>query len=276
MSNFITFRDDIITNAEIIKYPDGQHSVKLDLEKLDVKSKVYIKCCVKNWIDLEILACLIAALRKNDFDIWSIDFKYLFGLRSDRAFNPGEPNYMRDVLGKVIKSFEVPTVQIMQAHNYISAGYCGATSYSMLQNLVMTTSIDSALVAGDKSILELEGYDFLQRHHAAFSKKRKNGSFNISLDEGCQKLIKSIPEDHPIIIYDDLCDGGGTFIAEAQYLRDILNVKNPLHLIVTHGLFTKGLAPIYEYFDKIITTNSYQNLSYLPNRKLEVSDVYAN
>lgn len=55
--------------------------------------------------------------------------------------------------------------------------------------------------------------------------------------------------DLPLLIVDDICDGGGTFIALARVLRE--RTRRPLYLYVTHGLFTKGLAPLQAHFDGV-------------------------
>jgi len=62
-------------------------------------------------------------------------------------------------------------------------------------------------------------------------------------------------QDKRVLILDDLCDGGATFITAAKALKE-LGVKN-IALCVSHGLFSKGLeemkaAGIIEFF----TTNS--------------------
>lgn len=53
------------------------------------------------------------------------------------------------------------------------------------------------------------------------------------------------------VIVDDICDGGGTFIGLAKELK----VRNAgsLSLVVTHGLFTKGVRDLLRYFDNIYT-----------------------
>ena len=51
------------------------------------------------------------------------------------------------------------------------------------------------------------------------------------------------PEDDirksSVIIVDDICDGGGTFIGLAEKLRKSYGVKN-IGLLVSHGIFSKG------------------------------------
>jgi ribose-phosphate pyrophosphokinase len=54
------------------------------------------------------------------------------------------------------------------------------------------------------------------------------------------------------VIIDDLCDGGGTFLAIASQIK-------PAHitLIVTHGIFSKGFDVFKGTFDEIIVSDSY-------------------
>jgi ribose-phosphate pyrophosphokinase len=58
-----------------------------------------------------------------------------------------------------------------------------------------------------------------------------------------------------VIMIDDICDGGKTFIEIAK----ILKTKNvgKIILYVTHGLFSKGLEPLFQSgIDEIYTTDS--------------------
>lgn len=54
-----------------------------------------------------------------------------------------------------------------------------------------------------------------------------------------------------ILIVDDICDGGGTFVGLAGLLKDY----DP-HLWVTHGYFTQGLAELKKHYSHIYTTDS--------------------
>lgn len=61
--------------------------------------------------------------------------------------------------------------------------------------------------------------------------------------------------ERPVVIVDDLCDAGGTFLGLAAELA--LFNTGPLHLAVTHGLFTKGLDTLFGVFDQIYTLDIY-------------------
>lgn len=58
-----------------------------------------------------------------------------------------------------------------------------------------------------------------------------------------------------VLIVDDICDGGATFIALASKLKQ-RGVTN-IHLAVSHGIFSKGKQILHDAgIDKIYTTNS--------------------
>jgi ribose-phosphate pyrophosphokinase len=75
----------------------------------------------------------------------------------------------------------------------------------------------------------------------------------------------------PILIVDDLCDGGGTFMGIGAQLRKE-GINNPLNLYVTHGIFSKGLDGLFGHFNQIFTTNSVEQVK-PGNARLTVYDM---
>jgi ribose-phosphate pyrophosphokinase len=69
------------------------------------------------------------------------------------------------------------------------------------------------------------------------------------------KAITDELYDTPVTIVDDICDGGGTFIGLAEELKN--KGAGQLKLLVTHGLFTKGLHDLLNTFDEIWTLDIY-------------------
>lgn len=57
------------------------------------------------------------------------------------------------------------------------------------------------------------------------------------------------------IVVDDLCDGGLTFELLAKSISKF-HLKR-LDLSVTHGIFSKGLSKLLNWYDTIFTTNSF-------------------
>lgn len=238
----------------LISYPDGQHSVKLSMDKLNVKEPVSIKCRIRYFSELEVLFCLVNALRKNDFYVASIKFVYLFGMRSDRAFEIGEPNYFRDVIAPVIKNLRgiycIKKVYVLGPHNPHQLNFINA---KMIEQPIYKK--DQVFIGGDESVTnwcsELDGY---------FIKERLGDRIKVDLVH-LDSVMRTDDDYKEIIVIDDLCDGGATFIREGEYLKQRYP-KAKLKLFVIHGLFTQGMHSLLSYYDQIICTNSYQDIDH--------------
>lgn len=72
--------------------------------------------------------------------------------------------------------------------------------------------------------------------------------------EGVHEHMEEL-EGKRLLVVDDICDGGYTFIQIANELRTFS--PKDLYLYVTHGLFTKGLDVVVNAgYNRIITTNA--------------------
>lgn len=280
----VKLRNGKANNIQVITYPDGQHNVKIKLDEFNVKHPVIIHCSIKNFEELEILLCIIWAFRQHDFFIAEIHFMYLFGLRSDRAFDPGMPNYLKDVLGPIIKDLNIPNISFLCPHNknainnflgicnphiiYTNESVNGQEIFTHLQPLCekVVSFVElfkkAIFIGGDESSgITFQDGELYNPVNLSFKKIRDKEIIKIHLDEYTIDIINNYSLNTPIVIVDDLCDAGGTFIAEAKYLKELFPLKN-LYLFVAHGLFTKGVDIVAEHFDMIFTTNSYQDINH--------------
>jgi ribose-phosphate pyrophosphokinase len=66
-------------------------------------------------------------------------------------------------------------------------------------------------------------------------------------------------KDLDLLIVDDICDGGRTFIGLAQELRKV--TKGRIDLYVTHGIFSYGNAVFRGVIDEIYTANLFPRKS---------------
>ena len=67
-----------------------------------------------------------------------------------------------------------------------------------------------------------------------------------------------------VLVIDDLCDGGATFKLLANLFHNVKNkVEKPveLNLYVSHGVFSKGLSGLLNWYNRIYTTNSTKHMS---------------
>lgn len=68
---------------------------------------------------------------------------------------------------------------------------------------------------------------------------------------GCEDF----PGNSRVLVVDDICDGGGTFIGLAEEVKRNRKLDR-FDLFVTHGLFTKGTQDLLKHYDRIYTTDS--------------------
>lgn len=254
-------------HVKIHCYPDGQKNITLDMDYFNnVKEPISITCNVRDFSELEILICLVKALQKNDFHVDGLIFTYLFGMRADRAFEIGMPNYFRDVLAPIINSLHIKYVRILSPHSNLSLSVLNnADSYRAFPSMNGTIPIGA-----DAGFERWDGGFYFITYH--FDKKRTGDHIEVTLQSEFYSKIEDSPEHLPIMVMDDLCDGGNTFIAIAEYLeKHFPNRKRFLY--VAHGLFTKGVEHVAPHYDKIITTNSYQEFAINP--KFEVINVWS-
>jgi len=67
-------------------------------------------------------------------------------------------------------------------------------------------------------------------------------------------------KNRDILIVDDICDGGRTFIELAKKLRK--KGAGKIKLFITHGIFSKGIDVFDGWIDQIFTTQSMCNIKH--------------
>lgn len=112
---------------KISRFPDGQQNLTIDLKSFhDVSSyfenyinnKVQIKSRLNNFLNLELIVCTVASLHELGVEEIHLYTPYIMGARSDRKFEEGGNNYLKDVLCPIINSLNFKTVTCIDPHSY--------------------------------------------------------------------------------------------------------------------------------------------------------------
>jgi ribose-phosphate pyrophosphokinase len=69
---------------------------------------------------------------------------------------------------------------------------------------------------------------------------------------------RDLGRDPLVVIVDDICDGGGTFLGVAKALRTAYG-DVPLHLWTTHAILSKGTAALAATFATLGATDSFRH-----------------
>lgn len=174
--------------------------------------------------------------------------------RQDRVALVGEP-LSAAVFCQLINSAEFASVTVSDPHSDVvpallkNVRVSSAASYvKQLRDGALASIRNIAVVAPDagaRKRVELVGKAI--GAPVVYATKARN-----PIDGRLSRAaVESAVPDIPLLVVDDICDGGGTFIALAQALREF--TAQPLYLYVTHGLFTKGLEPLKAHYQAVFT-----------------------
>lgn len=186
---------------------------------------------------------------------------YLICGRYDRPMYEND-SFDLKLITSLLVAEKYDKIVIYEPHSGISTALTGASGLHILDHVVSSTigrykKEEVCLVAPDLgAVKRVEDFAKTLSFEIPIIYSHKDRNILTGEIRGIKILnpseLKSIA-----FIYDDLVDGGKTFIELAKKLRE-LGVKDII-LVVTHGIFSKGFDVLRPYVGKIITTNSYQD-----------------
>lgn len=273
---------------KISRFPDGQQNLiitQLFHAGYSDHSPVTIKSRLNNFLDLELIIAATADLRELGVKEIHLYSPYFEGARSDRKFEDGGNNYLKHVICPIINAQKFESVTVLDPHsNCLEMGLNNFKSvsnetlvrfalsdiYSPAQEGIPTKWFlkDALFVSPDAGathkiykLIEQIGYkgDII----TCTKERDTDGKLTKVVVPIFMKLGEE-PKD--IIIIDDICDGGRTFINISKEIDEIHKLiipytgKSKKYLIVTHGIFSAGFTGLKEKFDGIYCTNSYKDV----------------
>jgi len=253
---------------KISQFPDGQQDVTLlDPEALE-DEETQISSRFNSFRDLELIACAAYALKRAGAAWIGLFIPYVLGARSDIQFQRGGTSYLVDIIAPFLNSLPVSRITALDVHSPIAAAcihnFHDVSSTNFVESILWTLypkgSDNFYIVSPDagafKKLHKLADKIEYNREIIICSKARsvegKLTDTRVPLD------LKHSASD--LLIIDDICDGGATFLNIAKEIKRAGTHKGKLYLIVTHGIFSKGFSELTQYFDGIFCTNSVKDL----------------
>ena len=256
--NLVRLEDSDIKYS-ISRFPDGE--VQISLEELSHKEQVLVKCRVTNAEDLFILMQVLDILDRHEV-LYKINIYYLMSMRMDRVMDFNRPFTLKIVLN-ILKNCNAETIEILEPHSDVYYDYRFGGKFT---ELYIEDSPSNTVWHGYQMVLPDAGakerYDYQYVGTALTCSKVRD------LTTGKILEIKiDNPEaisDKPLLILDDLCDGGGTFCGIAKAFNALGIPKERLNIAVTHMVNPKGIKNLSENFNHVWFTNSYKDWGNLP------------
>lgn len=263
-------------------YPAGETQVRLlELDWFKGVDEVHVIAKLKSAHDIIELALLCDALYGLEVPTIQLILPYYPYARADRRFVPGDCLGV-GVFAKLIESMRTNTIITLDVHS--TKAEEELPLYSVFRDVSPLPLIEQAIVKFAR-MYERDRICVLFPDTGARNRYRIDDLVGCNVEAvRVKKLYASKQRDPvtgkflgfevpkveefeglPILIVDDICDGGGTFIGIAE----LLGRKSILGLYVTHGIFSQGVEVLTDLdsqgisrdrmvaFKRIYTSNSY-------------------
>lgn len=241
----------------IYNYPDSEKHIVLHGTDWNKYSKINVITRISSMNDLFILLQVNQILQHEGVKINILTILYLLGARCDRRFSLGEAidaDIIQQLIGKVSAeyiSFLDPHSINKKNFDFISGEKIG-TKYNLILKKLDLYRYN--ICYPDEGAARRYSSE-LNPHTACLigEKHRKLDGISISLTK-----LRLLDTDYPILVIDDLCDGGGTFAALATEL-DTIYSDFKREIWVIHAIQKSGIELLASKYNKVYITNSYKN-----------------
>jgi ribose-phosphate pyrophosphokinase len=168
--------------------------------------------------------------------------------RQDRRTSCNEP-FSFKTFARLINSCCFNRVQITDPHSDVITALLNNV-YSVPRHYLMKNSgfEFEVLVSPDAGAMKAN-HDVCRKYHIAHVIATKHRDVSTGAITETKIHTDIDLKGKRILVADDLCDGGRTFIELAKVIRKY--EPSTLQLYVTHGLFSNGLTELLKYYDKV-------------------------
>ncbi len=185
---------------------------------------------------------------------------YLPYARADRRFVTGDC-FGLEVFANILNGLQIPVVTL-DVHSAISNKLIERLNSIEPTSLIRQAIRHSEDVSASSRLTLLFPDDGAKKRYSVLGDQLDVDVLHCMKvrDKATGKLSRfSVPakeefKNANVLLIDDICDGGGTFLGIADAMKEY---GFKLSLYVTHGIFSKGLEPLLKRFDRMYTTDSF-------------------
>lgn len=250
-------REKSDVDYSISRFPDGE--VQITLGEFSRKGELNVRCRITSGEELFILTQVCDILVRHGMQ-FSVSIYYLMGMRMDRVMDFNRP-YTLKLIVNILDNLGASNISIFSPHSDAS--------------LDLFRKTDVTEIRSEQWVLELgrfyKEYQIVLPDAGAV--ERYYSGFGVPADVIIGEKVRDIatgkilsikvknPEaldGRPLMILDDLCDGGGTFMGLAKAIRDIKPDTN-ISIAIFHMVNPKGIENLSKTFNHVYFTNSYKD-----------------
>lgn len=194
----------------------------------------------------------IDALEARGNDKINLILPFAPGARQDRLNDQGDALFTAKSIAKIINNSHIKSVTLLDPHSDVFP--------ALLNAEVNIVHIDKCIQSHSQGLTHIIAPDAGARKRAELIGKY----FKLPVIQAWKTRdiatgaitgfgIEPFETKGRVLVVDDICDGGGTFIGLADIL-DKMDIR--AELFVTHGIFSKGTQPLLDRYGKVFCTDS--------------------
>lgn len=252
-------------NIERFSFPDGQPHVIVKNESAETELVVRITNPKELFETLLIGDALTQQLGRPP----ELVVSYLMGARMDRAMPEDERGFhpfTLDVVCKVLDDIAWPKITVFDPHSPVTTTLLGAERIlpvAQVRAALLASPPDTLVVVPDAGAVNrtadiIVATGIVENLRLVYLQKKRDPATGKLSGFQFAEGSNSIVNGYHCLIVDDICDGGGTFVGQAEVLRNAGAAG--VSLFVSHGIFSNKVWGFnLPGIDHIFTTNSYRD-----------------
>lgn len=265
---------------ETFTFSGGEVHVKLSQKYVFTSlQSVLLNCRLESSEEVIRLLMVTDAVKRQypGIDI-HLNLPYLPYARQDRLCDSGEAMSLK-VFASIINCQGYKSVRILDCHSDVGTAlldniiHVEQSTVMEMNNALKSKLLDKECVIVSPDAGAMKKIYKVSKHFAGVpvvcANKERDAATGQILGVGLQERDLAFITKKEVLIVDDICDGGRTFIELAKLLR---TVTNSIDLYVTHGIFSKGVEVFDGLINNVYTTNSIRDLK--SANKLHVIDIF--
>ena len=241
------------------RFPDGE--VQISLGDFSHKDQICVECRITNAEELFIVTQVLDILDRHDV-YYDVNIFYLMGMRMDRVMDFNRPFTLKIVMD-MLWHYNASSIRVLEPHSEVYRRLNPRAEELFISTKGLPPNwVNCQIVYPDKGASERYSFHYGMDLPVIQCSKERNVSTgkitSIKIDN--PQDIK----DKPLLIIDDLCDGGGTFCGVAKAFEKVGVSKDRLNISVIHMVNAKGIENLSKHFNHVWFTNSYKDWENLP------------
>jgi ribose-phosphate pyrophosphokinase len=255
-----------LDNIKSFIFSGGEIHVQLDTELDYLKDGCELTCHIdspEKQIKLIMVLNALGELVENGLQFVKLIIPYLPYARQDRTCSKGQAFALKAFI-RILEPYNwlVYEIEMLDVHSQVAI--------NLLQECLPKTPIKNIELADKIGSKSFENIDFviapdtgafervtkvatkLNKVLICATKERDPSTGNITN----YQIQEGILEGKRVLVIDDICDGGKTFELLGEKLKNE-KVKEA-HLLVSHGIFSKGFDELDKYYNSVQCINPFK------------------